>query len=201
MKLIVVTSPEFLPDEAHVLSELFAHGLDRLHLRKPTASESQLGKLLGELPPDCRARISLHDGFSLQKAYGLGGVHLNGRNPLPPTGFDGLVSRSCHSLDEVRKWRSHCDYLFLSPIFDSISKEGYMARFTPEELESAARDGLIDHRVIALGGVSADRIDAVRRLGFGGVAVLGDLWGRYQAPADLPRLLRHFDTLRRATLR
>lgn len=200
MELIVVTSPEPVLDEAAVLEALFERGVDRLHLRKPAASEQELRTLLDGIAPRWYSRISLHDGFSLQAEYGIGGVHLNERNPELPDGFVGRISRSCHSLDELRLWRSQCDYLFLSPIFDSISKSGYQARFSLDELSAAAREGVIDRHVVALGGVSVERIDTVRRLGFGGVAVLGDLWGRYHAPVDLPRLLEHFDNLRQATL-
>ena len=42
MKIIVLTHPEFLPDEAEALTCLLDKGLDRLHLRKPGCSEAQL---------------------------------------------------------------------------------------------------------------------------------------------------------------
>ena len=37
MKLIIITSPDFLPGEARILTELFKAGLDLLQLRKPEA--------------------------------------------------------------------------------------------------------------------------------------------------------------------
>jgi thiamine-phosphate pyrophosphorylase len=106
---------------------------------------------------------------------GVGGVHLNSRNPQPPAGFDGLVSRSCHTLDEVAADRTS-DYLFLSPIFDSISKEGYRSAFTPATLREAAARGLLGERVAALGGVRPELLPTLRDLGFGGAALLGCIW-------------------------
>ena len=120
----------------------------------------------------------VHDNFGLCHEYGLGGVHLNGRNPMAPPNHEGSVSRSCHSLEEISRYKGECDYLTLSPIFNSISKQGYMAAFGPGQLAAARDSGQIDRRVIALGGVTLENIPRVKELGFGGVAILGDVWQR-----------------------
>ena len=67
-------------------------------------------------------------------------------------------------------------YMSLSPIFDSISKKGYKAAFSAAELEEARLRGIIDQRVMALGGVTFDKINEVKRMGFGGAMILGDAW-------------------------
>lgn len=72
-------------------------------------------------------------------------------------------------------YKDECDYLFLSPIFDSISKAGYRSAFSHEQLQRAADEGVIDRKVIALGGVTPERIPYLHSLGFGGVAMLGAL--------------------------
>ena len=87
-----------------------------------------------------------------------------------------MLSVSCHSLEELSAHKAKFDYLFLSPIFDSISKKGYSGRFTREELLEARDNGLIDKKIIALGGITAGNIPIIRELGFGGVAVLGSVW-------------------------
>ena len=198
MELIVLTASEWLPDEAAALSALFEQGLQRLHLRKPAATSAETETFIAGLPAAVRPRIVLHDHFALQPRLGLGGIHLNGRNPVPPSDVTGTVSRSCHSLAEVAAWRDRLDYLFLSPVFDSISKQGYRAGFAPEELLRAAREGIIDRRVMALGGITPDNLARVRAWGFGGAAVLGDLWQGYRGADDLPELLRRFGALQRA---
>ena len=60
------------------------------------------------------------------------------------------VSRSLHSLAELRS-SSGLEYAFLSPIFDSISKQGYKAAFEEEKLRQALADNSVP--VIALGGL------------------------------------------------
>lgn len=178
MEWIVITSPGFLQGEADFIDRLFNHGLDRLHLRKPGAGIGECRRLLDGISREWLPRIVVHDNFGLCREYGLGGVHLNGRNPMAPPNHEGSVSRSCHSLEEISRYKGECDYLTLSPIFNSISKQGYMAAFGPGQLAVARDSGLIDRRVIALGGVTLENIPRVKELGFGGVAILGDVWQR-----------------------
>lgn len=178
MEWIVITSPEFLQGEADFIDRLFGHGLDRLHLRKPGADIGECRRLLDGISREWLPQIVVHDNFGLCREYGLGGVHLNGRNPMAPPNHEGSVSRSCHSLEEISRYKRECDYLTLSPIFNSISKQGYMAAFGPGQLAAARDSGLIDRRVIALGGVTLENIPRVKELGFGGVAILGDVWQR-----------------------
>ena len=83
---------------------------------------------------------------------------------------------SCHTLEEVSRNKLKSDYVFLSPIFDSISKQGYHAAFTEETLRQAHHAGIIDKQVIALGGITPTNARKALSLGFGGVAVLGDIW-------------------------
>lgn len=195
MKLIAITLPGFFNGEAEAIRLLMKEGLDLLHLRKPEGKEEEFRRLLSALPEECRARVVLHDAFQLAQEYGVRGIHLNRRNNRVPEGYRGTVSRSCHSLEEVRQ-ATDFDYVFLSPVFNSISKQGYGSGFTAEELEQAAAAGFITERVIALGGMDANTIPQVARVGFGGVAVLGALWGDYPSAADPGLLLRRFQELK-----
>ena len=176
MKLIVITTPHFFPGEGEILTALFEAGMERLHLRKPECEEAALRALLDSLPAVYHPRIVLHEHFELANRYSIGGIHLNRRNPVAPAGFKGSISRSCHSITELKE-HSERDYLFLSPIFESISKIGYGNGFPPETLREASAAGLINERVIALGGISPDTLPKLRPFAFGGVAVLGALWG------------------------
>ena len=79
-------------------------------------------------------------------------------------------------MEEVEKYKAEYDYLFLSPIFDSISKVGYLSGFSERELLSASESGIIDKQVIALGGVTFERIHYLKMLNFGGVAMIGAIY-------------------------
>ncbi|GAB6982779.1 thiamine phosphate synthase [Prevotella dentasini] len=178
MLLIAITSPDFFPEETMIIPKLLDWGISRIHLRKPTASYQDCARLLSALPSECYSRIVVHDHFGLAHTFPLHGIHLNRRNPVAPQGFTGSVSCSCHSLNEAEQAKSRCNYVFLSPVFDSVSKSGYRSAFTPDTLTAAACRGIIDSKVVALGGVSADRLPTLKSLGFGGAALLGDIWNR-----------------------
>lgn len=178
MKLMVVTAEYFWAEEPEAVNRLFGEGMEVLHLRKPHASLDEMKRFLRRIDAGFHPRIVVHDHYELTGLFALRGIHLNRRNDA--RAFRGRpdlsVSRSCHSFEEVGDAPAEYAYLFLSPVFDSISKAGYKRRYTPEELDDARARGIIGSRVIALGGITAERIPAVRRYGFGGVAVSGALW-------------------------
>ncbi|MBQ2424074.1 MAG: bifunctional hydroxymethylpyrimidine kinase/phosphomethylpyrimidine kinase, partial [Alistipes sp.] len=181
MSLIAITRPEFYVEEIRQIIDRLENGVDVLHIRKPNATAEELEHLVVALVK-YRDRIVLHDHFELAVKYSLRGVHLNSRNSDVPRDFCGTVSRSCHTVAEVLRYKDECDYVLLSPIFDSISKEGYRAAFTIAELESLRDRGVIDSRVYALGGISADKLQIVKDLGFGGAAMLGAMWTEQLTP-------------------
>ena len=194
-RLIAITTPCLFEEEATLINRLFGEGLQTLHLRKPEAEKSQLSTLLEQIEPVYYPRIILHDHFDLAPVFALGGVHLNRRNSEVPAGFAGSISRSCHTLEELKRYEG-LDYLFLSPIFPSISKEGYGEGFPLKVLKNATEQGLITRRIIALGGMDAHTILRLKGLGFGGVAVLGALWGKNPQPEEV---LRRYYPLKQAT--
>lgn len=177
---IVITQPHFFPGESERITMMMQSGLQRLHIRKPGSDIDQVRQLIAAVPSCYHGRIVLHDHFELLHEFALAGVHLNSRCPAPPSDLpDGCsLSRSCHSITELAQWvhDPRYTYLSLSPIFDSISKQGYSAAFSADELRQAAADGIICHKVMALGGVCADNITTALDYGFGGVMVLGDAW-------------------------
>ena len=163
--------------EAERITTLLRRGdINLIHIRKPGATAEATAALLDQIPRELHDRLVLHDHHHLALRYHLHGIHLNSRNPLAPMGWEGSVSRSCHTLEEVLEWKPRCHYVSLSPIFDSISKQGYHSAFTPAELRAAAAAGIIDAKVLALGGVTFQRLPEVSSLGFGGAMILGDAW-------------------------
>ena len=112
----------------------------------------------------------------------VGGVHLNGRNPNPPVSFSGRISRSCHSIEEVLQCKDKVDYCFLSPIFDSISKQGYCSKFSLAELKHLFDEKALDEKVCALSGVTFDNISELEEVGFSSFVMLSALW-------ELPRTM------------
>lgn len=193
MKLYVITAEEELPNEQSRIEHLFELGLERLHIRKPTMDREAMCRYLSALPERWHCRLVLHDHHELATEFEVGGIHLNRRNPIAFKPFRGSVSRSCHSLDELGSLDT--DYCFLSPLFDSLSKQGYRSAFSEEELSAAKDRGWINDRVVALGGITPESLSKVNEWGFGGVAVLGYLWGNDEVEKKYLSLVQRISEL------
>lgn len=176
--LIIITSPDFIPNESKLASALFAAGLKTLHVRKPGATKKDLKKFILEIPRKYHSRLVLHSHYSLAKEFNLKGIHLTEktRKKKIPAVYDKRkhsLSASFHSTQDVAKSRRLYDYIFLSPVFESISKQGYKSAFQKEELHHF----LSYHKnTIALGGIKPATLPTIQKMQFRGAATLGYIW-------------------------
>lgn len=176
MLKIAITIPGELPDEAARIARLLESGWDFVHIRKPDWSLRDVRNLIEDVPYPLRSRLRLHGHFDLLNDYGLAGAHLNSRCPTAPAAARS-VTRSCHSLGEIRRLETSGDldryqYVTLSPVFDSISKPGYASAFDIHDPGFS----IPERKVVALGGVTPDRIAELEAAGFAGAAMLGWVW-------------------------
>lgn len=169
-KIVIVTKPSPVNDEATLIERLLGAGADIVSLRKPGIGERYIESILEHIRPELRNRIRLHDYPQLARAFGTG-FQLNSRNSKADDIPAVMLSKGCHSLGEITETQG-VDYVTLSPIFDSISKPGYNSRFDLSTLDIAA----INKKVIALGGVTLDHVPSLRAAGFAGAAFLGEVW-------------------------
>ena len=176
MKIIAITTPKVIDEDTFLIKNLLERGIDFVHLRKPDADINACRKLLSELTDEERTKIIVHDFPELYFEFSLKGIHINRNVTSLPNDYKGYKTRSCHSLEEIIKYKNDYDYLFLSPIFDSIFKVGYKSEFNNQDLLEASEGGIIDEKVIALGGVTFDKIPYLEELHFGGVAMIGGLY-------------------------
>ncbi len=199
MKLIVVTPPAFFVEEDQIITALFEEGLDLLHLRKPATPAMYYERLLTLIPEKYHKRIVTHGHFYLQNEFNLAGIHLNARNPQEPHDYGGNVSCTCHSIGELKSKKHFYDYVFLSPVFDCITKPDVPSGFTSEELRLAGKGRIIDGKVMAFGGIGLDNILEIKDFGFGGAVVMGDLWSKFNVctDRDFTRVIRHFRHLKK----
>jgi thiamine-phosphate pyrophosphorylase len=200
MKLIILTKPTFFVEENQILTALFEEGLENLHLYKPHSEPVYSERLLTLINDEYYRKITVHDHFYLREEYGLHGIHLDTADAELPYGYRGNVSRTCHAIDELREAKKKSSYVFLQNIYDSQSNPLDRQSFTLSELESAERQGLIDRKVYAMGGINLDNIRLMRDLGFGGVVICGDLWNRFNIhhEQDFKELIAHFQKLQKA---
>lgn len=168
-KIIAITQPEIISGELIYLCELLEGGaIDIMHLRKPGASIEKIRNLLLEIPEHLHNKVRLHSFFELSSEFKLNGIHLNNRFPTPPDNSEISISKSCHSTEEILVPNCY-DYVTFSPIFESISKIGYGI----DNKIVVTQEILENHNVVALGGVTPDKIASLRDSGFYGCAMLG----------------------------
>ncbi|MCF2502279.1 thiamine phosphate synthase [Dyadobacter sp. CY107] len=181
MKLIAISHPEFILNEAERINALFRDGLLRLHLRKPGGDIADLNRLLGKIDPEFYPKIALHQHHELAAQYDLMRLHFPEklRNDTPETMFQKLknagfqLSTSIHDIEQLSELSSAFDYTFFGPVFDSISKKGYQ-RIVNDDFSLKEDQKTI--KVIAIGGINHSNIHKIKQMNFDGAAVLGAIW-------------------------
>ena len=199
MKLILLTHPDFFIQEHIILDAMFEEGLDMLHILKPNSEPIFCERLLKLMDKGWRKKIVTHEHFYLKNEFKLHGIHLSQRNPEPPDKYRGHVSCSCFSMEEVVRRKPKCDYVFLSQIYNGITKPDFKSSFSELELQDATSRVIIDSKVMAFGGISLDNIDNLKSYGFGGVVIFGDIWKRFDfhSSSSYKGVINYFKQLRR----
>lgn len=136
--------------------------------------------------------LIVNDRLDLMMALNLEGVHLRS-DSLPPSsvrqliGSHGLIGVSTHSVEEVRcANQGGADYVVFGPIFETPSKRSLGLPLGLHVLADVCRRSSIP--VIAIGGITCERVHDIRRAGAHGVAVIGALLTR----DDIGEAVREF---------
>ncbi|MGB0932767.1 MAG: thiamine phosphate synthase [Lishizhenia sp.] len=173
--LVVFSSEEKIHHEAQIINRLFDAGLERFHLRKPNHTREEYEQLILSIDKAYYPKISLHQFHDLVDFYQLGGKHFrkkDGRN-FPENTETCFTSTGSHSVEEFISKSHMFDYLFISPVTNSISKPGYS---TNENLNLSNLAENILNKAFALGGVCENTISEIRQLNYRNFAVLGAIW-------------------------
>jgi len=188
MKIIVLSPQKSIENEIYKVIGLFEEGMNVFHLKKPHYSSKKLKSYLDKIPLEFHNRIVIHTHINFALRYNLKGIHLSSkhkkfslknwlllkrikqRNPWI------TISTSFHSISDVEQYKDLYDYVFLSPIFDSISMNDYQSGFKAFSLSSATRRS--NYKIVALGGLEVGNIEKAAGLGFWGCAFLGALWSK-----------------------
>jgi thiamine-phosphate pyrophosphorylase len=189
MQLILLSKPDFFIEEHQILTLLFEEGLELLHLKKPHSEPVYSERLLTLIPEKYHKNIVVHQHFYLKEEYGLKGIHLSKEETNVPKVYNGSLSCTCRTLDDIAHRKNACNYVVLSDV----------ERFAPDSLEKAANEGLIDHKVMAEGHITPEVINKLKNYDFGGVVVGDDIWNRFDLHSvqDYKELIAHFKTLRK----
>jgi len=176
MKIILFSTEDSMSDVSR-LESTSASDFHAFHIRKPNWSKEKLEEYITHLPLEWLSISVLHSHFDLLNDFNIKGIHLNEKNRsegIDAKYHSNILSTSFHTIEDLVADESNYEYVFLSPIFDSISKQGYKSAFNFEYLKQVNTES--SHDIIALGGVDSNKFKECKSLGFKGVAILGSFW-------------------------
>jgi thiamine-phosphate pyrophosphorylase len=153
-------------------------GIDLIHVRERDLEAAALAALVTRLlliTAGTPTRLVVNDRIDVALACGADGVQLRGDSipvaearRLAPAGF--LIGRSVHGVDQAIA-AADADYLVAGTVFPSASKAAETPLLGLDGLRAIVR--AVDRPVMAIGGISAGRIDAVADAGAAGFAAIG----------------------------
>jgi len=135
----------------------------------------------------------VNDRLDVALACGADGVHLRGDSipavrarSIAPPGF--LIGRSVRDAGEAVAAAPHVNYLIAGTVFPTPSKPGLAGWLGVDGLAGICR--AVGAPVLAIGGVSLDRLPEVAGSGAAGVAAIGLFADRRRPMADVVRDIR-----------
>ncbi len=165
-------------DVRQLVADATAAGVDLVQVRERTLEDAALAALVRDavaIARGSRTRIVVNDRLDVAIACGADGVHLRADSIAPddarriaPRPF--LVGRSVHSARDAADAGGQVDYLIAGTVFPTSSKPPNMPLLGVDGLRAivvAARAP-----VLAIGGVTLDRLDAIAATGAAGVAAI-----------------------------
>lgn len=181
MKFVLLSCPLFDNQELSLLPVFFEQGLEIYHLRKPTFLIVEMEAYIQRIPCQYYQNIILHSHHCLVEKYQLKGCHFTEENRQNMSNDflkknEYVYSTGFHNIEEAVNHFFEWDYIFLSPIFDSISKNDYKSSFTLEQLKREGKQLFEEKTVIALGGIQKEDIPLLKEIGFEGFAMIGTIW-------------------------
>ncbi len=150
----------------------------------------------GFSPSPSHSLFVVNDRVDVALATGAGGVQrtstsLSVRDIRQVVGRSLYVGASVHSLEESLEAESEgADWLIFGPVYDTPSKRAYGS---PQGLTALARVAkTVTIPVIAIGGITPERVAEVREAGAQGVAVISAI---LSAPSPGDAVRRFLDAL------
>ena len=186
-------------DLVAVVAECLAAGLSSVQVREKDLGAGDLAALcrrLRTLTITAEAMLIVNDRVDVALAVGADAVQrtstsLSVRDMIAVADKRLHVGASVHAVEEAMEAEKQgADWVVFGPVYDTESKRAYGAPQGLARLEAVAR--AVGVPVIAIGGITPERVAEVRAAGAAGVAVISAI-----LEADSPRdaTLRFLDQL------
>lgn len=177
--MIVISNPTAITNEFNIIHSLFEEGLQLFHIRKPEYSVKEMISFVAQINPEFRPQLVLHNHHELIEKFRINKIHLS-EEKRKTTNLKEYKNRAIqlstatHSIVDFNALAPDFEYAFLSPVYPSISKEGY---FSKEDLfETVKNRTNTKTKLVALGGISAENLEKTLKSSFDDIALLGTIW-------------------------
>lgn len=154
-------------------------GVDIIQIRERDLEAAALAALVVDVLRAVRGtstRVVVNDRLDVALACGAHGVHLRSDSipteaarTIAPAGF--VIGRSVHGAEEAVRVASGADYLVAGTVFATASKP--LGRPLLGLLGLRAVVDAVTVPVLAIGGVTPERVVHIARTGAGGIAAIG----------------------------
>jgi thiamine-phosphate pyrophosphorylase len=181
-----------------------AAGIDLIQVRERDLEAAALAALVRAVVhavEGSATRVLVNDRLDVALVCGAHGVHLRSDSIPPdraraiaPDGF--LVGRSVHEPGEAVRVAAHVDWVSAGTLFETSSKSPGHARLGLAGLHEIARSVRVP--VLAIGGVTPDRLGDIAASGAAGVAAIG-LFTDVPGPSVVAGWRARFDSVRAAS--
>lgn len=200
MDFVVFSSPDKVHSEIQLVQKMFDEGLQTFHLRKPKFSTSELEEYMNSLSQRYHSRVILHTHHKLAKKFKIKGIHLGHKHRKKTYNSNfkirllkfkhpsWVITRSCHKLRNLVEEAERYSYVFLSPVFESITKNTHSGNFSKRALQEITSNKKL--KIYALGGIDETRIEEAFETGFTGVAALSSIWETERDPLEVFRAIQ-----------
>jgi len=187
-------------------------GIDLIQIRERDLEAGALAALVravvgvaraggGHGPPESKTtRVLVNDRLDVALACGADGVHLRGDSMAAaivrlstPQGF--LVGRSVHTREQARD-AGPVDYLIAGTVFRTESKQEDAPLIGLDGLTAIVRAASAP--VLAIGGITVDRVGGVAATGAAGIAAIGLFAGAEPLTSLVEAVRMRFDTAKSA---
>lgn len=164
----------------HLIERAALAGVTLVQVRERDRGDRSLLRLTERIvvaTRNTRARVVVNDRVDIAIAAGCGGVHLRADSmaadrarAISPPGF--LIGRSVHTTAEaVRAEETGVDYLVMGTTYPTVSKGGHAPLAGIEGLKAVCHAVAVP--VLAIGGVTIDKLSSIAAAGAAGVAAIG----------------------------
>lgn len=184
MKLILVSNPDAIANENEIVNQLFDEGLEIFHLRKPTYEKKDIIDFLSKIKSKYHSKITLHQHHTLTEQFEINRIHYTEKDRLKANTIElkklkdknFTISTSIHFLNDHESLSESFSYTFFGPLFESISKQGYKPK--SNQIVQLSKNENRPIKIIAIGGITSNKIERAKQFNFDGVALLGTIWNK-----------------------